>query len=87
MCIRDRRVGAAIGATGDFLERAQEMAKAKVDVLAIDSAHGHSALVLEAVKRVKAELPEVDLIAGNVATFDGACDLIRAGVDLSLIHI
>jgi IMP dehydrogenase len=75
------RVGAAIGATGDFLERAQEMAKAKVDVLAIDSAHGHSALVLEAVKRVKAQLPEVELIAGNVATFDGACDLIRAGVD------
>jgi IMP dehydrogenase len=75
------RVSAAIGATGDFLERAQELAKAKVDVLAIDSAHGHSALVLEAVKRVKASLPEVDLIAGNVATFDGACDLVRAGVD------
>jgi IMP dehydrogenase len=75
------RVSAAIGATGDFLERAQELAKAKVDVLAIDSAHGHSTLVLEAVKKVKARLPEVDLIAGNVATFDGACDLIRAGVD------
>jgi IMP dehydrogenase len=75
------RVSAAIGATGDFLERAQELAKAKVDVLAIDSAHGHSALVLEAVKRVKAALPEVELIAGNVATFDGACDLVRAGVD------
>jgi IMP dehydrogenase len=75
------RVGAAIGATGDFLERAQEMAKAKVDVLAIDSAHGHSVLVLQAVKRVKAALPDVDLIAGNVATFDGACDLIKAGVD------
>jgi IMP dehydrogenase len=75
------RVGAAIGATGDFLERAQEMAKNKVDVLAIDSAHGHSSLVLEAVRRVKAKLPEVDLIAGNVATFDGACDLIKAGVD------
>jgi IMP dehydrogenase len=75
------RVGAAIGATGDFLERAHELAKAKVDVLAIDSAHGHSALVLEAVKRVKSELPEIDLIAGNVATFDGACDLTRAGVD------
>ena len=74
-------MSAAIGATGDFLERAQEMAKAKVDVLAIDSAHGHSSLVLEAVKRVKAKLPEVDLIAGNVATFDGACDLVRAGVD------
>ena len=75
------RVGAAIGATGDFLERAQELAKAKVDVLAIDSAHGHSTRVLEAVKKVKAKLPEVDLIAGNVATFDGACDLVRAGVD------
>jgi IMP dehydrogenase len=75
------RVSAAIGATGDFLERAQELAKAKLDVLAIDSAHGHSTLVIEAVKRVKAKLPEVDLIAGNVATFDGACDLVRAGVD------
>jgi IMP dehydrogenase len=75
------RVSAAIGATGDFLERAQELVKAKVDVLAIDSAHGHSRLVSEAVKKVKAKLPEVDLIAGNVATFDGACELIRAGVD------
>ena len=75
------RVGAAIGATGDFLERAQELANAKVDVLAIDSAHGHSMLVVEAVRRVKSLLPEVDLIAGNIATFDGACELLRAGVD------
>src|SRR6266478_1176370 len=75
------RVSAAIGATGDFLERAQELARAKVDVLAIDSAHGHSTLVIEAVKKVKAKLPEIELIAGNVATFDGACDLVRAGVD------
>jgi IMP dehydrogenase len=75
------RVSGAIGATGDFLERAQELAKAKVDVLAIDSAHGHSSLVLEAVKTVKARLPEVDLIVGNVATFEGACDLVRAGAD------
>ncbi|MBZ5720885.1 MAG: IMP dehydrogenase [Acidobacteriia bacterium] len=75
------RVGAAIGATGDFLERAQELVKCKVDLLAVDSAHGHSALVLEAVKAVKAKLPEVDLIAGNVATFDGACELARAGAD------
>ncbi len=75
------RVSAAIGATGDFLERAQELAKAKVDLLAIDSAHGHSTLVLEAVKKVKAKLPEMELIAGNVATFDGASDLVRAGVD------
>ena len=75
------RVGAAIGATGDFLERAQELAKAKVDVLTIDSAHGHSMLVVEAVKKVKALLQDVDLLAGNVATFDGACELVRAGVD------
>jgi IMP dehydrogenase len=75
------RVSAAIGATGDFLDRAQELVKAKVDVLAIDSAHGHSMLVIDAVKKVKSKLPEVDLIAGNVATFDGACELVRAGVD------
>jgi IMP dehydrogenase len=75
------RVSAAIGATGDFLERAQELAKAKIDVIAIDSAHGHSMLVIDAVKKVKSKLPEVDLIAGNVATFDGACELVRAGVD------
>src|SRR5499433_1208633 len=75
------RVGAAIGATGDFLERAQELAEAKVDVLAIDSAHGHSSKVLEAVKLVKSKLPDVELLAGNVATFDGACELARAGAD------
>src|SRR4249920_3565252 len=61
------RVGAAIGATGDFLERAQELAEMKVDVLAIDSAHGHSSKVLEAVKIVKAKLPHIELLAGNVA--------------------
>src|ERR1700739_1738629 len=66
------RAGAAIGATGDFLEGAQELAKNKVDVLAIDSAHGHSTRVIEAIKTIKAKLPEVDLIAGNVGTFDGA---------------
>src|SRR5213082_2156275 len=75
------RVGAALGATGDFLERAQELAKAKVDVVAIDSAHGHSSRVLEAIKLVKAKLPEIELLAGNVATFDGACELAQAGAD------
>jgi IMP dehydrogenase len=75
------RVGAAIGATGDFLERAQELAEAKVDVLAIDSAHGHSSKVLDAVKTVKSKLPQVELLAGNIATFDGACELARAGAD------
>jgi IMP dehydrogenase len=75
------RVGAAVGATGDFLERAQEMVRAKADLLAVDSAHGHSTRVLEAVREIKAKLPEVDLIAGNVGTFDGACELARAGAD------
>jgi IMP dehydrogenase len=75
------RVGAAIGATGDFLERAQELAASKVDLLAIDSAHGHSSRVLEAIRAVKAKLPDVELIAGNVATFDGACELAKAGAD------
>src|SRR5271169_4914513 len=81
------RAAAAIGATGDFLERAQELAKCKVDLLAIDSAHGHSTRVLEAIKAVKAKLPEVDLIAGNVATFDGACELARAGADAVKVGI
>src|SRR5271155_1241107 len=75
------RGGAGIGATGDFLERAQELAEAKVDVLAIDSAHGHSTKVLDAVKMIKSKLPHVELLAGNVATFDGACELARAGAD------
>jgi len=81
------RAGAAIGATGDFLERAQELAKCKVDLLAIDSAHGHSTRVMEAIQRVKSKLPEVDLIAGNVGTFDGACALARAGADAIKVGI
>ena len=81
------RVAAAIGASGDFLERAQEMAKNNVDLIAIDSAHGHSTRVLEAIKIIKAKLPEVDLIAGNVATFDGACELARAGADAIKVGI
>ncbi len=75
------RVGAAVGATGDFVERAQELVRARVDVLVVDTAHGHSSRVLEAVKVLKRELPEVDLVAGNVATFEGACDLVQLGAD------
>ena len=75
------RVGAAIGATGDFLERAQEMAREKVDVLAIDTAHGHTTRVMEAIRAVKHALPEMQLLAGNVATAEGARDLIALGVD------
>jgi IMP dehydrogenase len=75
------RVGAAVGATGDFLERAQELARAQVDVIVVDTAHGHSSRVLEAVRLLKTKLPEVDLVAGNVATFEGARDLVKLGVD------
>jgi IMP dehydrogenase len=81
------RVGAAIGATGDYLERAQELHQRKVDVLCIDTAHGHSERVLEAVRQVRKALPEVQLIAGNIATEKGAADLIRLGVDAIKVGI
>ncbi len=75
------RIGAAVGATGDFLERAQELARAQVDVLAVDTAHGHSARVMDAIRAVKRKLPEIQLVAGNVATGEGARDLIALGID------
>ena len=81
------RVGAALGATGDFLERAQALAQAKVDVLAVDTAHAHSVRVLEAVRVLRKSLPQVDLVAGNVATFEGACELVRLEVDAIKVGI
>jgi IMP dehydrogenase len=75
------RVGAAVGSTNDFLERAQELVARKVDVIAVDSAHGHSEGVMEAVRLIKRQLPDVDVIAGNVATFEGARDLVSLGAD------
>jgi len=81
------RVGAAIGATGDFLERAAEMVRNRADVLAIDSAHGHQVRVLEAIREVKKRFPNVDLLAGNVATREGAEALIDAGADAVKVGI
>jgi IMP dehydrogenase len=75
------RVGAAIGATGDYLERAEELAREKVDALAIDTAHGHTTRVMEAIRAVKNKFPEIQLLAGNVATAEGARDLIALGID------
>jgi IMP dehydrogenase len=75
------RVGAAIGATGDFLERAQELVRRKVDVLAIDTAHGHTSRVMDAVRTIKSKYPEVQLLTGNVATYEGARELVALGVD------
>src|ERR671921_782989 len=75
------RVAAAIGATGDFQERAAELVRARVDCLVIDTDHGHSSRVVDAVKEIKRRHPETQLIAGNVATGDATRELIRAGVD------
>jgi IMP dehydrogenase len=81
------RVAAAIGATGDFRERADELVKARVDCLVIDTAHGHSSRVIEAVKEIKRRHTETELIAGNVGTGDGARELIDAGVDAIKVGI
>jgi IMP dehydrogenase len=81
------RVAGAIGATGDYLERAAELVKNRVDALAIDSAHGHSERVLEAVRECKRRFPDVDLLAGNVATYEGTKALIKAGADAVKVGI
>jgi IMP dehydrogenase len=81
------RVAAAIGATGDFKERADELVKARVDCLVIDTAHGHSVRVIEAVREIKSRYPDTQLIAGNVGTGDGTRELIDAGVDAVKVGI
>ena len=75
------RVGAAIGVGADALGRVDELVKAGVDVVVIDSAHGHSKAVLETTRAVKQRHPSLGLIVGNVATAEGTRDLIRAGAD------
>ena len=81
------RCGAAIGATGDYVERAAELIRARVDALSIDSAHGHSSRVLEAVREIKKRFPDTDLLAGNIATYEGAKALIDAGADAVKVGI
>jgi IMP dehydrogenase len=81
------RVGAAIGVGQDALERAQELIKAKVDVLVVDTAHGHSQRVLDTVKVLKKKFPEQELIAGNIATSEAAKDLLALGVDAVKIGV
>jgi IMP dehydrogenase len=75
------RCAAAIGATGDFLERAEALINSRVDAIVIDTAHGHSSRVIEAVKKVKSKFPEMEVVAGNVATGEATKELIKAGVD------
>ncbi len=75
------RVGAAVGVGEETLERARALVKAKLDVLVIDTAHGHSARVLDTVKMLKKEFPEQELVAGNIGTTEAARELIELGVD------
>ena len=79
--------GAAIGAGADVLERAAALQAAKVDILAVDTAHGHSKNVLKTVEKVKAAFPGLCLVAGNVATAEGARALIGAGADVVKVGI
>jgi IMP dehydrogenase len=75
------RVGAAVGVTADLLKRVEALVKAGVDVISLDTAHGHSFGVIEALKSIKAQFPKLDVIAGNVATGEGAKALAEAGAD------
>jgi IMP dehydrogenase len=75
------RVGAAVGVTPDILDRVDALKNSGVDVITIDTAHGHSKGVLEAAKRVKRKYPELDIVVGNVATGEGAKALAKAGAD------
>ncbi len=74
-------VGAAVGVTRDMLERVEALVQAQVDVIALDSAHGHSDNIINAVRAIKAAYPSLQVIAGNVATAEGTRDLIEAGAD------
>jgi IMP dehydrogenase len=74
------RVGAAVGVTGDMLERATALLATGVDILAVDSSHGHSEGVLTGIARLRKAFPEAEIIGGNVGTGEGAADLIKAGV-------
>lgn len=78
---------AAIGATGDYLERAAALVEARVDAIVIDTAHGHSSRVIEAIKSVKAKFPNIELVAGNVATAEATKALIGAGADAVKVGI
>ena len=81
------RVAAAVGVAADTLDRARALVDARVDLLVVDTAHGHSAGVMEMVRRLKSTFPDLDLVAGNVATEQGTEDLIKLGVDAVKVGI
>ena len=80
-------VGAAIGTKKDTMDRAEALIKAGVDVLAVDSAHGHSEGVLEQIRQIKSHYKDIQVIGGNVATAEGALALVKAGVDAVKVGI
>ena len=79
--------GAAVGVTNDMMDRITALVNSKVDVIVVDTAHGHSKGVLDAVKRIKIEYPDLQVIAGNVATAEATVDLIKAGADAIKVGI
>lgn len=81
------RVAAAVGIAKDTLDRIDELVKAQVDAIVIDTAHGHSKYVLEMLKSAKAKFPEIDFVAGNIATAEAASDLVLAGADAVKVGI
>ena len=81
------RVGAAVGASGDYLERAAALVRAKVDMLVLDSSHAHSRGVLDAAATLRERFPEVGLVVGNVATAEGTLALVERGVDAVKVGI
>lgn len=80
-------VGAAVGITNDMMDRVAALVKAKVDVITVDTAHGHSRNVIEAIKQIKSKYPDLQVIAGNVATAEATRDLIEAGADCIKVGI
>ena len=81
------RVGAAVGVGSDWEERVESLVRAGVDLVAVDTAHGHSKNVLDVVKRVRRRYPDLDLAAGNVATDEGTAALIQAGVNVVKVGV
>ena len=81
------RVGAAVGIGKDTIDRISALVKAGVDVVTVDSAHGHSKGVVEAIKKIRKKFPKLDLIGGNIVTKEAAADLIKAGVNAVKVGI
>ncbi|MBI3305634.1 IMP dehydrogenase [Candidatus Nomurabacteria bacterium] len=81
------RVGAAVGVTADTPERVKQLSQNGVDVIVIDTAHGHSKRVIEMLKKIKKEFPKLEVIVGNIATGEAAKDLVKAGADAVKVGI